>query len=54
MNDEIVTRYWNTYGYLDLEPGEMLDANDVRTSDNFTEEEIQILIQEGLVYEESN
>ena len=44
-----IDRYWGMYGHLDLEPGEALDETDVRSSDMFTDEEIQELINEGLV-----
>lgn len=52
MND-LELRYWNTYGHLDLEPGEQLDASILSSSDLFTIDEIKKLIELGLVVEDS-
>jgi len=46
---EAVDKYWNTFGHLDLDSGEMLDETDVRSCEIFTDEEILELIAEGLV-----
>ena len=47
---EIERKFWDTYGHLDLQPGETLDADDIRGE--FTESELRELITLGLVQEE--
>jgi hypothetical protein len=45
MNDhQLLNKYWNTFGHLDLEPGEMLDKDDIVGSEAFTEKDADRLI----------
>ena len=47
--DDLERRFWDLYGHLDLQPGEKLDRDDVAGSDEFSEEELDVLTSLGLV-----
>jgi hypothetical protein len=45
MNDhQLLNKYWNTFGHLDLKPGEILDKDDIVGSEAFTEKDADRLI----------
>jgi hypothetical protein len=45
MSDhQLLNKYWNTFGHLDLEPGEILDKDDIVGSNAFTEKDADRLI----------
>jgi len=43
-NNQLLRKYWNTFGHLDLEPGEILDKDDIVGSNAFTEKDADRLL----------
>lgn len=46
-----IDKFWGTFGHLDIDFNEPLDADDVRSGGDFTEDEIKELIAADLVAE---
>lgn len=45
MDDQqLVYKYWNTFGHLDFEPGEILSKDDILGSEAFANEEVDRLL----------
>jgi hypothetical protein len=45
-----IDKFWSTFGHLDIDPDEKLDADDVISTGNFTDDDIEQLITAGLVF----
>lgn len=43
-NNQLLRKYWNTFGHLDLELGEILDKDDIVGSNAFTEKDADRLL----------
>lgn len=46
-----IDKFWGTFGHLDIDFDDPLDADDVRSTGNFTEDDIKELIAADLVAE---
>jgi hypothetical protein len=46
-----IDKFWGTFGHLDIDFNEPLDADDVRSGGDFTEDDIKELIAADLVVE---
>ena len=47
--DELEQRFWNAFGWVDLDEGELIPCDAVESHELFTEDELQQLIDLGLV-----
>ena len=50
---ELEQRFWNTFSWVDLEEGELIPCDAVESHELFTEDELQQLIDLGLVAQDS-
>jgi len=43
-DNQLLKKYWNTFGHLDFEPGEILCKDDIVGSEAFTDQEADRLV----------
>lgn len=55
MNDtnDLEQRFWNAFSWVDLDDGELMPYDAVKSHELFTEDELQQLIDLGLVVQDS-
>ena len=51
--NDLEQRFWNTFSWVDLEEGELIPCDAVQSHELFTNDEIQQLIDLGLVAQDS-